>query len=349
VFLTASAAGEDAQESDSLQSSFFTHFFVSGLLGAADTDGDGAVGLIEAYRHAYEGTLRATSQTWAGTQHPTFHYEFHGQGDIPLTSLRAAGARRGSLVLPPGRSYLIFGESSSGAVVAEVGADDLARRLSTRPGTYFIRGRGPEDLLEGTVKLGAGETLVLAEKMLTRSAYARLVRKGASPHRAVHGLQAGYRFRTPLDGGRLCHGAFLGYTAELRYLSVVPRLGFCRGGFTNEYLGARTDEIDAEVRLLHSWDVKHVSFDLGVTGGASLLRQSFVTPGRAPSRLIAAGVLGVTIGVTIDMPRGFYLQVDAAGPRILHAAAGHGRLPHRAGFHGPHRGRPRQAVLRARL
>ena len=65
AFLTASSANEDAQESDELGGSFFTHAFVSGLLGAADSNHDGAVTLEEAYRHAYESTLRSTSRTFA--------------------------------------------------------------------------------------------------------------------------------------------------------------------------------------------------------------------------------------------------------------------------------------------
>jgi hypothetical protein len=51
AFLTASSASEDAQESDELRGSFFTHAFVSGLLGAADQDGDGSIALDEAYRY----------------------------------------------------------------------------------------------------------------------------------------------------------------------------------------------------------------------------------------------------------------------------------------------------------
>jgi uncharacterized caspase-like protein len=67
AFLTSSAANEDAQESDALQGSFFTHYLVSGLLGAADSDGDRRVSLSEAYAYAYEGTLRASSRSLAGT------------------------------------------------------------------------------------------------------------------------------------------------------------------------------------------------------------------------------------------------------------------------------------------
>jgi len=73
--LTASSPDEVAQKSDQLQGSFFTHSLVTALLGAGDSDGDAAIALDEAYRYAYEATLRATSQTLLGTQHPSFRYD----------------------------------------------------------------------------------------------------------------------------------------------------------------------------------------------------------------------------------------------------------------------------------
>src|SRR5216684_1201361 len=94
VFLTSSSASEDSQESDDIKGSFFTHALVSGLLGAADENGDGRVTLDEAYRYAYEATLRASSRAWAGVQHPTFEYEVRGMGDVVLAALEANAPTR---------------------------------------------------------------------------------------------------------------------------------------------------------------------------------------------------------------------------------------------------------------
>jgi len=49
AFLTSSAENEAAQESDHIGASYFTHYLVSGLRGAADVTGDGRVTLNEAY------------------------------------------------------------------------------------------------------------------------------------------------------------------------------------------------------------------------------------------------------------------------------------------------------------
>jgi Caspase domain len=104
ALLTSSASDEDAQESDALRGSFFTHYFVSGLRGAADRNQDGSVSLEEAYGYAYLHTLRASSQTLYGTQHPTFRFDLKGKGAVPLTWVSARGGQGGQMALPPGHA-----------------------------------------------------------------------------------------------------------------------------------------------------------------------------------------------------------------------------------------------------
>ncbi|WP_437807521.1 caspase family protein [Sorangium sp. So ce1078] len=314
VFLTASSANEDAQESDALGGSFFTHYLTSGLLGAADDDRNGVVTLDEAYRHVSEATIRATSRTLAGTQHPTFRYELRGQGKLALTALPAVAAHRGTIELPAGRTYLLLEGGSHGPVVAEIAATDVSRRLSVKSGRYFVRGRGQDFLLEGEITVEAGKALRVEDGMLSRAEYARLVRKGQEGADAAHGAQAGYRLRTAFDEGESpCHGVFAGYTLELRQLSVMPRLSACRGGFENEVLRARGDQLDAEVRVAHAWDFPWVTVDLGVSVGAGILHQAFETRGVAAPRTSFVGFLGTGLGLMVDLPSGFYLlgQVDA--------------------------------------
>ena len=65
AILTASAEDEAAQESDRIGGSFFTHYLVSGLRGAADSSADGRVTLTEAYRFAFDETLARTGTTKA--------------------------------------------------------------------------------------------------------------------------------------------------------------------------------------------------------------------------------------------------------------------------------------------
>jgi len=97
----------------------FSHALISGLLGAADSNGDGDVALEEAYHHAYESTLRATSRTLAGTQHPTFQYEVKGQGSLVLTRPGRARGKRAELVFPTGVDYLVMADDAQGSVIGK--------------------------------------------------------------------------------------------------------------------------------------------------------------------------------------------------------------------------------------
>ena len=67
AFLTSSSADEAAQESDSIRGSFFTHYLVSALRGAADSTRDGIVTLNEAYTYAFNETLSRTTTNPGGT------------------------------------------------------------------------------------------------------------------------------------------------------------------------------------------------------------------------------------------------------------------------------------------
>lgn len=92
AFLTSSSADEAAQESDRLGASFFTHFLVSGLRGAADQSQDGRVTITEAYQFAYAETLDRTARTQAGPQHAAWDIRLAGTGDLVMTDVRATTA-----------------------------------------------------------------------------------------------------------------------------------------------------------------------------------------------------------------------------------------------------------------
>ena len=107
AFLTSSSADEAAQESDRIRGSFFTHYLVSGLRGAADASGEGKVTLNEAYQYAFNETLGRTLTTQSGPQHPSYDIDLTGTGDVVITDLRETSS---SLVLDAdisGRCYVL--------------------------------------------------------------------------------------------------------------------------------------------------------------------------------------------------------------------------------------------------
>jgi hypothetical protein len=314
ALLTSSASDEDAQESDALRGSFFTHYFVSGLRGAADRNGDGSVSIEEAYGYAYLHTLRASSQTLYGTQHPTFHFDLKGKGAVPLTRVSARGDQGGQMALPRGHAYLLFAGDDQGPVVAEIGEHDAQRLLALEPGPYFVRGRASDHLLEGFVELAPGQTLWLEEAQLKPVEYARLARKGGTERKLAHGPWLGYQLRSPLwSGATACQGLRAGYAVDLPQVSLRAGLGACRSGFDNDVLHAHADEVGGDVSAAHVWDLSAVSLSFGGIAGASWLRERFETRGRAPDIDSLGLSIGALLGASVELTHGFDLFAEAVG------------------------------------
>ena len=157
AWLTASAADEAAQESESLRGGFFTHYLISGLRGAADR-GDGVVSLDEAYAYAYDRTVARTGTTQRGVQHPGYDFRLQGNGDLALTEVDRAGA------------HVVFPEEIAGVITVlqlpdETPIAEVAKRsgeptkLGLLPGRYRLRLRDDGGVREALIGLDAGAVL----------------------------------------------------------------------------------------------------------------------------------------------------------------------------------------------
>jgi antitoxin component YwqK of YwqJK toxin-antitoxin module len=166
AWLTATAADEQAQESDRLQGSFFTHYLLSGLRGAADArpgeTGDGVVSLVEAYDYAFNRTVAHTGGTDGGTQHPGYDFRLQGQGDLALTDVGRASAR---IVFPPALSgEITVLRLPEGVPVAEVAKPHGAELVVALPaGRYELKASGPEGYGVAQVGLHEGSSLTVRE------------------------------------------------------------------------------------------------------------------------------------------------------------------------------------------
>ena len=314
AFLTASADDELAQESDEVRGSFFTHAFVSGLLGGADRDRDGNVVLDEAYQYAYDNTLRASSRSASGLQHPTFFYDLRGQGQLVLTRPFAPGQARGALELPDAATYLVFRGSADGHVAAEVSSEDPGRSLSLPPGSYFVRGRTATHVLEGSTRVEAGRVTRVDPAALTRIEYAHLVRKGFAPLPSVHAIELLGMARSALpESGAPCFGALGGYRLDTSSFALLVRAGACVGESAGARLRSRTREIDFVVRGVRAFDLTaRWSLDAGLGFGAAHLEQRFDTAGRAPTRRSWAAFGELVIGLNFEVAHGVYATFEGA-------------------------------------
>jgi hypothetical protein len=225
VILTSAAAGEDAQESDALQGSFFTHHLVSALLGAADDNSDDVITLAELYRYAYEHTIRDSSQSMLGVQHPAYRYDLRGSGDVILSRLSSRQAW-GLLRLPADIDVTLFAGERSGRLVAEFRRGGGKGALAVRPGRYFVRARGDRVMWEGSVDVGVQSPYMLDLNTLERVEYARLARKGGVDLSV--GPLLGVFTRSSLTGQAPCIGAVGGIDVAAGPLARAKARGVSR-------------------------------------------------------------------------------------------------------------------------
>lgn len=136
AFLTSSSADEAAQESDQIEASFFTHYLISGMRGAADVTGDGRVTLHEAYQFAFDETRARTIGTAGGTQHPAYEGQMRGTGGVVMTEVRRNAA---GLLLDEGLTGRLSIRNAQQRLVAELNkSPGRAVELGLVPGAYTL-------------------------------------------------------------------------------------------------------------------------------------------------------------------------------------------------------------------
>ena len=140
AWLFASSDGEVAQESDEIGGALFSHFWTTGLRGAADSNGDGRVTLQESFEFAYGQTLLQSARSGAALQRPQEMLELTEAGPVVLTAL---STNRATLVLPADRDalYLVYGASSRSLEAELYAQPDRTSSVALPPGRYIVQRR----------------------------------------------------------------------------------------------------------------------------------------------------------------------------------------------------------------
>jgi uncharacterized caspase-like protein len=187
AILTSSAATEAAQESDRIQGSYFTHYLVSGLRGAADLSGEGRVTLNEAYQFAFGETLGRTVDTKGGAQHPSYDINLSGTGDVVMTDLRQTSA---ALVIGENVDGRCFVRNERQELVVEL-YKPLGRavELGLEPGIYEVHLERGAIALVAKPQLAEGARVVLdaAQFTATTQEATQIRGKAKAPPFAVAG------------------------------------------------------------------------------------------------------------------------------------------------------------------
>ena len=175
ALLAASSGLEDAHEAETLQGSFFTHYLVAGLRGAADSTADGQVTLSEAFAYANRLTIRDTATTARIPQHPSFDLRLRGRQDVVLTSFSNATTQ---LVLGQTQGPLEVVQLSTGITIIEAAPGELVLRLALPPGPYLVRCLRDGRVLSKEVQVKANESTRMEESMLTLVGMPEVAGKG---------------------------------------------------------------------------------------------------------------------------------------------------------------------------
>jgi hypothetical protein len=325
AILTSSSANEAAQESDKVGGSFFTHYLVSGLRGAADTTRDDRVTLNEAYAYAFHETLARTESTKAGPQHAAYDFQLAGSGDVVLTDLRGTSAL---VQIDANLSGRLFIRDARGLLVAEVNKPaGRPMSLGLEPGDYQIALQAADGWYSGSLSLAEGKATPLSMSNFKRSASETTTARGnGSPspepvrHRPVSlGLFPGVttdggaesRVRNnfslnfigwgdDLDGFELSSiGAIR--RGRLRGLQVSGLFNFTKGRSTGAVIGGLVNIVGGESRGLDIGGLANVTGDglkgASISGLANVSRGDNI--GLNISGLVSVS-RGSGIGLTMD-------------------------------------------------
>ncbi|HXI60032.1 MAG TPA: caspase family protein [Polyangia bacterium] len=316
AILASTDDAELAQESDEIGSSFFTHYFLVGLLGGADTNQDGRVSLGESFNFSSRRTLAATVGSAAGPQHPTYRFDLLGQQDLVLTRPGAAGTGFGQLAFDqPGRFFV---RRSGDPVVMEI-VSHGRERIALEPGRYEVANRLNDQLeiAEVDIHSNAGP-VTMSGVPARRVAFGRVVRKGGVilPKAFSVALLAGGR--SDVAGLGPAMSAALVGRLDSHVASVELRVGAERAelaGSPGTATSAATTDVLVSVAALRARDFRHVTLAAGVEAGGAGFSQRF--DGASRGGLSFAASLGPTALVELPIGARFCLRADVTAPLYL--------------------------------
>lgn len=290
AIITSAASGEDAQESDRIEGSFFTHHFVSGLLGAADSTADGIVTLSEAYEYAYRETLRSTSRART-IQHPTYAFDIRGRRDLAVTAPKRKFEGMGKLQLVGTGSYVVFNEGRDGPIVAEIRVEDPTE-IALAEGTYFVRRRHKGNVYEVKADIVQKHRTRVEPEHMDRISTSQVVRKGGGDEEEVVAwgvlTGAGVSGEVLRDTAPLPH-AMLGVQFDLSALSLQLRGRYGLANADNGFIASRQDVFGLDITALSLFDIGKFYVGGGLRVGGDYYTISFPGAANEVARRSVAG------------------------------------------------------------
>ncbi len=306
VIVTSSSAGENSQESSELQGSFYTHYLLSGLRGAADHNHDHKVTLAEVYQYAYSKTVVETARTLSGTQHPTYDYQIAGRGQVVLTDLA-----RGQAVLdfgPQTRGKFLVVKKDTDEVVAEVTKPFGSRQQLALPaGSYLVAQQRDGRLYASQVTLTIKDRFSIdPQKMREHGSLVASVKSGGTSRSGIgmflhYGLMSG-----ALRNLAVVHQAVIGARIDLGPLTLFPAFGYGEANIEQERLSYHMNMYTLQNYL--TWRLEYSVLDLfvGLNLGVSYGTQHLPNEKNFSGTMFAYGLVA---GMDLPLYKGLTLQL----------------------------------------
>jgi hypothetical protein len=227
IIVSSTSRGELAQESDEYKGAVFTHHLANGLRGLADYNGDGWIGLQEAFEYSRRATSMDMAKNGSLRQNPSFDLDLVGASDPGL------------IPIDNGKSWMLLRHFPAGNLdiydansldrVARVwlsGSDSLAYRIQS--GGYLFRfHEGGKDFLHTDIVGNGGGALIDRQKFReqVRGAWAS---KGG-PAIRLAGVQTTFGAPHPFPGVPMRMSRF-DYVKRTAGAKQAVSLGFAAGG-----------------------------------------------------------------------------------------------------------------------
>ena len=315
VLISASGANEYAQESDALQGSYFTHYLVTGLRGAADTSRDGKVTLDEVYGWAWARTIEATFSSQGGVQRPAFSVDLRGAGQLVLAEPQRSVSQLTLDVRAAGR-WLVVAEST-GNVFADVDKGEGPVSLALPAGAYRVQLRVPDGVMERLVIVPASGGVTLSGGELEQASLLRVARKGGEETRLVLSAAAGISSGLVIGLG-VQPGAELRLRRDGYLLGPLNQLSAAFSWRDGSPLTRSFHQTELELRLGtgHRFSWQRASLALGVETGPLLIFQSGLPDGSARTSLGLSLALFVEGRLKLVGPLEAFVQGSGGGALV---------------------------------
>lgn len=313
VLISASGVDEYAQESDALQGSYFTHYLVTGLRGAADTSRDGKVTLDEVYAWAWARTIEATFSSRGGVQRPAFSVDLRGAGQLVLAEPERSVSRLTLDVQAAGRWLVV--SDAAGNVFADVEKGEGPMSLAVPGGSYRVQLRVPDGVLERVVMVPASGGVTLSGSDLEQASLLRVARKGGEETRLVFSAAGGVS-SSLVTGVGVQPGAEVRFRRDGYLLGPLNQITASFGWRDGAALSFHQTELELRIGSGHRFTWSPASVALGVETGPLVIFQSGLPD--ASSRTSLGLVLGLSLEgrVKVAGPLEAFLQGSAGGALV---------------------------------